>query len=224
MGYHILQLCVTKNSSRKRISLKLYVDPAYWDNSAERLTIERNLKGEKQREANKKRIQDNAFLDKVKARAREIIEKFEIDGIDWTLNQFEETFLNPSKQGKFCAYLENHIQTLRDTGHTGNAKCYFETLRLLKYYDGKLSQRLFSDIDLRYVRNFDTFLQKRGCKGNTRKYYFKALRAILNQAKREGVGSEAAYPFVKGGFEIAKLEEATEKRYLPPQDLSLIHI
>lgn len=92
MGYHILQLCVTKNSSRKRISLKLYVDPAYWDNSAERLTIERNLKGEKQREANKKRIQDNAFLDKVKARAREIIEKFEIDGIDWTLNQFEETF------------------------------------------------------------------------------------------------------------------------------------
>ncbi len=219
MGYHILQLCVTKNSSRKRISLKLYVDPAYWDNSAERLTIERNLKGEKQREANKKRIQDNAFLDKVKARAREIIEKFEIDGIDWTLKKFEETFLNPSKQGKFCAYLENHIQTLRDTGHTGNAKCYFETLRLLKYYDGKLSQRLFSDIDLRYVRNFDTFLQKRGCKGNTRKYYFKALRAILNQAKREGVGSEATYPFVKGGFEIAKLEEATEKRYLPPQDL-----
>lgn len=46
MGYHILQLCVTKNSSRKRISLKLYVDPAYWDNSAERLIIERNLKGE----------------------------------------------------------------------------------------------------------------------------------------------------------------------------------
>ena len=219
IGYHILQLCVTKNSCRKRISLKLYVDPAYWDNSAERLTIERNLKGEKQREANKKRIQDNAFLDKVKAHAREIIEKFEIDGIDWTLNQFEDAFLNPSKQGKFCAYLESHIQTLRDTGHTGNAKCYFETLRLLKYYDSKLNQRLFSDIDLRYVRNFDTFLQKRGCKGNTRKYYFKALRAILNQAKREGVGSEAAYPFVKGGFEIAKLEEATEKRYLPPQDL-----
>ena len=49
MGYHILQLCVTKNSSRKRISLKLYVNPAYWDNSAERLIIERNLKGEKQR-------------------------------------------------------------------------------------------------------------------------------------------------------------------------------
>lgn len=31
----------------------------------------------------------------------------------------EETFLNPSKQGKFCAYLESRIQTLQDTGHTG---------------------------------------------------------------------------------------------------------
>ena len=89
MGYHILQLCVTKNSSRKRISLKLYVDPAYWDNSAERLIIERNLKGEKQREANKKRIQDNAFLDKVKARAREIIEKFEMDAKSIWGNIFE---------------------------------------------------------------------------------------------------------------------------------------
>ena len=29
MGYHILQLCVTKNSCRKRISLKLYVDMVY---------------------------------------------------------------------------------------------------------------------------------------------------------------------------------------------------
>lgn len=195
MGYHILQLCVTKNSSRKRISLKLYVDPAYWDNSAERLTIERNLKGEKQREANKKRIQDNAFLDKVKARAREIIEKFEIDGIDWTLNQFEETFLNPSKQGKFCAYLENHIQTLRDTGHTGNAKCYFETLRLLKYYDGKLSQRLFSDIDLRYVRNFDTFLQKRGCKGNTPQILFQGIAGYIesSETRRCRFGSDLSF-------------------------------
>lgn len=29
MRYHILQLCVTKNSCRKRISLKLYVDMVY---------------------------------------------------------------------------------------------------------------------------------------------------------------------------------------------------
>ena len=64
------------------------------------------------------------------------------------------------------------------------------------------------------------FLQKRGCCGNTRKFYFKALRAILNRANAEGVGSVATYPFGRGGFEVSKLEEATAKRYLPAAELS----
>ncbi len=91
---------------------------------------------------------------------------------------------------------------------------------MLRSYDRKLDQRLFSDIDLRYVQGFDMFLQKRGCCGNTRKFYFKALRAILNRANAEGVGSEATYPFGRGGFEVSKLEEATAKRYLPAAELS----
>ncbi len=218
-GYHTLQLCITKNSIRKRISLKVCVDPKYWDSANERLVVERNLKGEKQKEANRERIAVNASLEKYKTRARQIIEKFEIEGVDWTLNQFEDAFLNISKQGKFNAYLTNHIQILQNTGHEGNARCYFETQRLLKHYDRKLEQRLFSDIDLRYVRGFDAFLQQRGCVGNTRKYYFKALRAILNRAMKEGEGSESTYPFGKGGFEISKLEEVTDKRYLSQHDL-----
>ncbi|MDU0259557.1 phage integrase SAM-like domain-containing protein [Alistipes finegoldii] len=97
----------------------------------------------------------------------------------------------------------------------GNSQTYKQTQDMLRSYDRKLDQRLFSDIDLRYVRGFDMFLQKRGCCGNTRKFYFKALRAILNRANAEGVGSVATYPFGRGGFEVSKLEEATAKRYLP---------
>jgi len=145
-GRHALRLCVTKNAIRKYIGLNLSIDAEYWDRTSERLIVERNLKGDKQKEANKKRIADNVLLDTYKARAREIVTKFELERIDWTLNQFEDAFLNNSRQGKFKPYLENHIQTLRETGHTGNAKCYFETLRLLGYYDNKLDQRLFSDI------------------------------------------------------------------------------
>ena len=58
------------------------------------------------------------------------------------------------------------------------------------------------------------FLQKLGCCGNTCKFYFKALRAILNRANTEGIGSAAPYPFGQAGFEVSKLEEATAKRYL----------
>lgn len=222
IGHHAIQLCVTKNSVRKRISLKLYVDPAYWDRVNERLIVERNLKGEQQKAANKQRIADNTLLEKYKARAREVINRFEIERVDWTLNQFEDAFLNNSKQERFKPYLENHIKTLKETGHTGNSICYFETLRMLGKYDSKLSQRYFADIDLRYVRKFDEFLQKRGNSGNTRKYYFKALRAILNKAMQEGVAPESTYPFGKGGFSVASLEETTEKRYLPNEYLEKI--
>ena len=181
-GRYAVRLCITKNKRRKYIALDLYADPAYWDEAGEQFIILRNLKGAEQKAENKQREADNALLAKYKVRAREIVERFEIEGIDWTLNQFEDAFLNTSKQGKFNAYFTDRIAELHATGHIGNSQTYKQTQDMLKSYDRKLDQRLFSDIDLRYVRGFDMFLQKRGCCGNTRKFYFKALRAILNRA------------------------------------------
>ena len=40
------------------------------------------------------------------------------------------------------------------------------------------------------------------------------MRAILNKAIKENEASQSTYPFGKGGFEISKLGEVTEKRYL----------
>ena len=221
-GRYAIRLCITKDKRRKYIALDLYAEPAYWDEAGEQFIILRNLKGAEQKAENKKREADNALLAKYKVRAREIVDRFELEGTDWTLNQFEDAFLNTSQQGKFNTYFSHRIAELHATRRVGNARTYEQTQDMLKKYDRKLDQRLFSDIDLRYVRGFDTFLQKRGCCGNTRKFYFKALRAILNRAKAEGIGSEATYPFGPGGFEVAKLEEATDKRYLPADELAKI--
>ncbi len=98
-GRYAVRLCITKNKRRKYIALDLYADPAYWDEAGEQFIILRNLKGAEQKAENKQREADNALLAKYKVRAREIVERFEIEGIDWTLNQFEDAFLNTSKQG-----------------------------------------------------------------------------------------------------------------------------
>ena len=98
-GRYAVRLCITKNKRRKYIALDLYADPAYWDEASEQFIILRNLKGAEQKAENKQREADNALLAKYKVRAREIVERFEIEGIDWTLNQFEDAFLNTSKQG-----------------------------------------------------------------------------------------------------------------------------
>ena len=148
-GRYAVRLCITKNKRRKYIALDLYADPAYWDEAGEQFIILRNLKGAEQKAENKQREADNALLAKYKVRAREIVERFEIEGIDWTLNQFEDAFLNTSKQGKFNAYFTDRIAELHATGHIGNSQTYKQTQDMLKSYDRKLDQRLFSDIDLR---------------------------------------------------------------------------
>lgn len=158
-----------------------------------------------------------------------MIEEFDREHIDWTLNQFEDAFCNKARQGNVKTYFEKHIATLRQTGHTGNANCYASTLRMLELYDKRFSQRVFSEIDLKFVKGLDIFLQQRkygkkeaGCSGNTRKYYMKALRAILNKAIQDKEASEHSYPFGKGGFQISALEEVTEKRYLPADYLETL--
>lgn len=72
--------------------------------------------------------------------------------------------MNKSKQGKVKAYLENHINILRETGHIGNANCYAATLNMLTHYDNKFDTRIFSEIDIKFVNGFDIFLQKEGVK------------------------------------------------------------
>jgi integrase len=221
-GLYAIRLRICKDRQRRYFALKIFADDEYWDVENECFVILKNVRDAKQKEENEQRKQYNYLLSSYRVQAQEIIDSFRRERIDWTLNQFADAFLNKSKQGKIKDYMENHINILRETGHTGNANCYAASLRLLEHYDSKFSKKLFSEIDIKFVNGFDVFLQKRGCKGNTRKYYFKALRSILNRAIQEKEATEKTYPFGKGGFQIARLDEETEKRYLPVEYLNKI--
>jgi len=219
-GLYAVRLRICKERQRRYFSLNIFADNEYWDEEHECFRILKNVRDKKQKEENEKRKQYNYLLNSYRLQAQEIIDNFRRERIDWTLNQFADAFLNKSKQGKIKVYMENHISTLRETGHIGNANCYAATLNMLEHYDSRLDQKTFSEIDIKFVNGFEVFLQKRGCKGNTRKYYFKALRSILNKAIQEKEATEKTYPFGKGGFQIAKLDEETEKRYLPVEYLN----
>ena len=221
-GLSAIRLRVCKDRQRKYFTLKIFADDQYWDADNECFVILKNVRDKKQKEENEQRKQYNYILSNYRVRAQEIIDRFNREHIDWTLNQFADAFLHKSKQGKVRIYMENYIEILRETGHIGNANCYAATLNMLGHYDNKFDKRVFSEIDIKFVNGFDVFLQKRGCKGNTRKYYFKALRSILNKAIQEKEATEKTYPFGKGGFQIAKLDEETEKRYLSVASLNKI--
>lgn len=228
-GSHPIVLRVTKNRVRKFISLGLSANKKQWSDEFGMFIKDKRINPDYE--------QNNAFITSQLIKTKDIIDEFHRKRIDWTLNQFEDAYFNYAKKGKVQSFFENEIKNLRSTGHTGNANCYERTMLMLQLFDKKFDKRLFSEIDLKYVQSFNIFLQtprktvytstkgnkriveRDGCSGNTRKYYFKALRAVLNKAIKAKEASPSTYPFGKGGFEVAKLEEETEKRYLPSEYL-----
>lgn len=208
-GYAIW-LVVRKNNKRKVMALGIYAEPHQWNDKLEMFVTDKRVP-----KLHPDRIYLNEWLTQKKSEILRIIADFDSNKIDWTLNQFEQEFFHYSNKGNVKEFFENLIQTYKDTNHIGNANCYSRTLHVLELFDEKLSERVFPEIDIKYVKSFDVFLQKRECKWNTRKFYFKTLRAVLNKAIQDGEASETTYPFGKGGFSISSLEEETTKRYLP---------
>ena len=208
-GYAIW-LVVRKNNKRKVMALGIYAEPHQWNDKLEMFVTDKRVP-----KLHPDRIYLNEWLTQKKSEILRIIADFDANKIDWTLNQFEQEFFHYSNKGNVKEFFENLIQTYKDTNHIGNANCYSRTLHVLELFDEKLPERVFPEIDIKYVKSFDVFLQKRECKGNTRKFYFKTLRAVLNKAIQDGEASETTYPFGKGGFSISSLEEETTKRYLP---------
>ena len=208
-GYAIW-LVVRKNNKRKVMALGIYAEQHQWNDKLEMFVTDKRVP-----KLHPDRIYLNEWLTQKKSEILRIIADFDSNKIDWTLNQFEQEFFHYSNKGNVKEFFENLIQTYKDTNHIGNANCYSRTLHVLELFDEKLSERVFPEIDIKYVKSFDVFLQKRECKGNTRKFYFKTLRAVLNKAIQDGEASETTYPFGKGGFSISSLEEETTKRYLP---------
>lgn len=164
----------------------------------------------------------NNWLISCEERKNEVVNKFMKAQVDWTLNQFEEEFWGISRQGKIYDYWMRQVEDLKATGHIGNGKVYERDLHLFCKYDSKAKERLFSEIDVKYINRLNMAMEKNGCRGNTRMHTLKTLRAVINKAIKEKAASNNTYPFGKGGFEINKLAEETAKRYLLPTDLELI--
>lgn len=207
-------LRVAKGNKTKYIDLQLSAVEGQWNEEASRFKSDKRV--------NPNHENYNALLNHYEVRKDAILRKFTEERVDWTLNQFEEEFLGMSKQGKVYDYFIKQVENLKATKHIGNGKVYERTLHMLGKYDAKIKERLFSELDVKYISWFNLEMEKDGCCGNTRKYYLKTLRAVINEAIKEREASSSTYPFGKGGFEINRLAEETAKRYLLPQDLELI--
>ncbi|MBW6492836.1 MAG: site-specific integrase [Lentimicrobium sp.] len=219
--YAIL-LEISKSGKRGYISLKVSGNRDDWDEEQERFIIKKGLRTAEGKMANEERKLKNDFIEKLNIRIKDIISQFEKNNTDWTINQFKTEFLGKKNHSNAFKYFKKHIDNLLETGHTGNARVYSETLHMLELFDKKFASRVFSEIDLRYIKSFDTYLQKRAVSGNARSVYLRTIRSMLNKAIQDKEASAETYPFGKGGFQIGSIETRTAKRYLPREQLEIL--
>lgn len=213
-GTYPVSLRIIKNMRAKYLSVGLYARMEEWDERAERF-----ISNKKICPMNK---EYNARLIELLGRAQSLIIQFDRDGIDWSLNQFEEAFFHRAKQGKFLDFTRKLIRKMKASGHIGNGVAYENLIHNLRLFDSRLDKRLLQEIDIKYVKEYNFFMERKGWKGNTRLHDMKILRAILNKAIQEKECTDKFYPFGKGGFCVSALGEETDKRYLSEESLSKI--
>ena len=106
-GLHSVVLSITRNGKQQKITLNESGKKEDWDSTQQQFVIigGRGENVRKTDDANKKR---NTYITIQKDKAEKIIDDFEANKNDWTLNQFKEKFLSKSKQGNFKEYIDNH--------------------------------------------------------------------------------------------------------------------
>ena len=221
--YAIL-LEISKSGKRGYISLKIWGDCNDWDEEQERFIIKKGLRTTEAKKANEDRKHKNDFIEKQNLRANDIISQFEKDNVDWTVNQFKTELTGKKNHGNVSAYFRKQIEILTDIGHVGSARVYSQSFHMLELFDKNISSRVFSEIDLPYIKSFELFLQKRNLKGNSRSVYHRTIKAVINKAIQDKESTVETYPYGKGGFQTGRIETRTTKKYLPTEQLEILKI
>ncbi|MGB5459225.1 MAG: site-specific integrase [Eudoraea sp.] len=192
-GEHSIVLQVLKDRQKKIIATGLLVKKERWDDKEHCF---------KTRHPNA--MHNNRLLDSIKSKARNIISEFEIDDIDFTLNEFENRFRFGSKRSKIdlFEFWDSVVSDLELSGRTGYARNNRDTIRSLRRFHKKPVLHM-REINVTFLDKYEVFLRSRGGTNGGIAVRMRSLRTIFNLAIRRDLIKQNLYPFHK--YKISKL-------------------
>ena len=96
------------------------------------------------------------------------------------------------------------IAVFNGRGQVGTATVYDTILKGVERFAG--TRISFDAVTVGWVERYERFLRGEGKKQTTIAIHLRHLRAILNEARAQGVVKESQYPFGKGKYEIQEGE------------------
>jgi len=126
----------------------------------------------------------------VEALAKE--SEFSFDALNVRLGRSASDTLNTALKAK--------IESLLDNGQIGSHQYYKSTLKSIEEFAGIKVQ--FSSVNVDWLRKYEKHLLATGQNYTTVGMRCRAIRCMMNIAKRSGIIKESQYPFGNGKYEI----------------------
>jgi len=212
-GTKTLVLRITDKKTRSYIATSISVKPEHWDSVTGKIKRAHDP-------INFKEL--NANLANQLAKCEVIVSEFEANKIPFTIDYFKSKFLIPKEIPGVIEYFERTILMLRERKSFGNAKVYYHAKNAVSRFN-KGNDMPFQAITPTFLQNFESFLIKKGCSGNTIHHYMRTLRALFYRAVEHGYANAELNPFynnyTRKGYRFSHLQKATSKRALSREDL-----
>lgn len=205
-----LMLRITKDRKLKYSSIGVSVNPALWDfeknrprrNCPNRLHIERLI------------------ADKIEAYRAKMIE-LQAEKKEFTATSLHERVADKTTKRTVGEVFQSQIENLKQTGRTGYALSHREVYNSLLKFNGHLNI-YFSEIDVTWLKRYETWLRSAGLADNTIGIRFRSLRMLYNLAIEQKIVKDEYYPF--RSFKVSRLHQQTAKRAIRKEDiLRIVH-
>lgn len=202
-------LSIIKDRKVKRISLGLNCLPKDWDSNS--LQFKKSYPNY---------IQRNRLLTKILEKAYSIVDSFRIEEINFTLNQFEETFRGKSKSDlNVSEFWLDKISDLIKSGRIGNANAYDGVYKSFFKFVG-VKNIVFREITPTLLGKYEVHLRSINNTDGGVAFKMRHLRAVFNDAIEKGVTEEKYYPFKS--YKISRLKGKNVKKALSREDIRLM--
>ncbi|MBR9847489.1 MAG: site-specific integrase, partial [Algicola sp.] len=172
------------------------------------------------KKSEKNYLQRNRALLKKKEQALKIIDDFFLEGIDFTLNQFEAKFRGRKSSNVTVAEFWNEkIEDFIKAGRIGNSKPYQDTYNsFFKFQKNK--SLVFREITPALLDKYETYLRSNNNSNGGIGIKMRTIRALYNYAIKNGVVDEKYYPFKI--YKISKFKTVGVKKALTRNEMKLM--
>lgn len=204
-GESSLKIRIAHKRKAAFVSLGISITPEQWDPSRERV-IDHPME----------KIY-NSLIEVKQADTLRVMTKLKISGDIHNVSAVDIKNLidgNEKPIKKVGTFVSTFEDCIKGKHKENTITSYTLTLKLMKMYDPKLEEKSFEDITLKYLQDFDWWLQDtRKQKQTSRNVNFRNIRSVFNAAIDSEITNN--YPFRK--FKLKK--EQTRKRSLTVDEL-----